>query len=225
MEAKRNGTMRAGIRRLRAIFATCSIHRATFWLPIGIACLCALALAQTGPGLPPLNESGQIVFAGRSTPYVIRHLPINSFPQLPVAVQDELYRRGCLIPQTYEAHRPENVVHGSFESSNSSDWAVLCSVHGIASLLVFFGSNPSQPFTLASEPETERLQPHPMSADLGFNWGIDTATPRQVREYQTGMDPRPPLLNHDAVADSVVEHSTNYHYFANGSWTLVPTAY
>ena len=30
-----------------------------------------------------LNVSGQIVVAGRSTPYLIRHLPVSSFPELP----------------------------------------------------------------------------------------------------------------------------------------------
>ncbi len=217
--------MTAGIRKFMVIVATCAQRRATRWLPIGFLCLCALATAQSEPGLPPLNDSGHIVIGGRSMPYVIRHLPIDSFPQLPIAVQEELYRRGCLIPQTYEAHGPENVVHGSFEHPGSNDWAVLCSVHGIASLLVFFGSRPGQSFTLATEPETERLQPHPPSASLGFNWGIDAASPRQVHDAQAGMNPRPPFLSHDAVADSVVEHTTNYHYFADGTWTLVPTPY
>ena len=127
--------------------------------------------------------------AGRSTPYIIRHLPINSFPQLPVAVQNELYRRGCLIPQTYAAHRPENVVHGSFERPGSSDWAVLCSERGICVAPGLLRLQPQQPFTLATEPETERLQPHPPSAYLGFNWGIDAASPQQVHDAQAGMDP------------------------------------
>ena len=88
----------------------------------------------------PLNVSGQVTVDGRPIPYLIRHLPVNAFPQLPAAVQDALTRRGCLIPQTYEAHQPENVVHASLERHGSSDWAVLCSVDGTVSLLVFFAS-------------------------------------------------------------------------------------
>ena len=83
---------------------------------------------------------------GHPTPYLIRHLPVSSFPDLPPAVQEQLDRRGCLIPQTYEAHQPENVVHASLERPGSSDWAVLCSAQGTVSLLVFFGSGSSQPF-------------------------------------------------------------------------------
>jgi len=174
-------------------------------------------------GLPQLDEAGQVLVAGRSTPYLIRHLPVSSFPQLPAAVQQELNHRGCLIPQTYEAHRPENVVHASLERVGSSDWAVLCSAQGTVSLLVFFDGNSDRPFVLASSPETERLQPRNAEGALGFNWGLDRATPQQVRDAQAGMDPRPPLLPHDALADSVIENYTAYHFYAANAWTLLPT--
>jgi hypothetical protein len=172
---------------------------------------------------PRLNDSGHIDVAGRSVAYLIRHLPVSSFPELPAAIQDQLNRRGCLIVQTYEAHRPENVIHGSFEKPGSSDWAVLCSAQGTVSLLVFFASSPSEPATLASSPETEHLQAHDPTGVLGFNWGIDPAAPEQVHEAQSGMDPRPAKLDHDAVSDSMVEHRTVYHYFAKTAWTLVDT--
>jgi hypothetical protein len=109
------------------------------------------------------------VVAGHSTPYLIRHLPVSSFPELPAGIVDLLNRRGCTIPQTYEAHRPENVVHASLEHAGSSDWAVLCSVQGTVSLLVFFngasaGGRTAQPVVLASALETERLQAHDPAA-------------------------------------------------------------
>ena len=173
--------------------------------------------------LPQLTESGRIVVAGRSTAYLIRHLPVSSFPDLPAQVAELLNRRGCLIPQTYEAHRPENAIHASLEHAGSSDWAVLCSAEGTVSLLVFFASDPAQPIVLASAPETERLQAHDASGVLGFNWGIDPATPERIREAQAGMEHRPPRLDHDALADSVVEHRTVFHFYAKSAWTLVET--
>src|ERR1039458_1460391 len=115
--------------------------------------LCVGALLQAQPAKIPssqLNESGRVVVEGQSTPYVIRHLPVSSFPQLPNSVAKALAERGCLIPQTYQAHRPENVVQASLEQPGSSDWAVLCSAQGTVSLLVFFGDGSSQPFTLAA---------------------------------------------------------------------------
>jgi hypothetical protein len=168
-----------------------------------------------------LTESGQIVVAGFRTQYLIRRLPVSSFPELPAGVVNLLDRRGCLIPQTYAAHHPENVVHASLEGAGSSDWAVLCSAQGTVSLLVLFSSDPTELMVLASASETERLQAHDPSGVLGFNWGIDPASPAQVREAQTGMDPRPLRLDHDALADSVVEHKTVYHFYARKVWTLV----
>ena len=179
------------------------------------------------PAQPPpaqLTESGQIVVGGRSTPYLIRHLPVSSFPELPAGFQELLNRRGCLIPQTYEAHGPENVIHASLERAGSSDWAVLCSTQGTVSLLVFFASTPAQLVVLASAPETERLQAHDPSGVLGFNWGIDPASPGQVREAQTGMEHRPPQLDHDALADSVIDRRTVYRFYARKAWTVLETS-
>jgi len=87
-----------------------------------------------------LVETGQLLVAGHEVPYRIRNLPVSSFPDLPPGVAETLNDRGCLIPQTYEAKGPENVIHGSFEHSGSNDWAVLCSAKGQVELLVFFSS-------------------------------------------------------------------------------------
>jgi hypothetical protein len=188
-------------------------------------CNCALVQAQQQPPPVPLIKSGQIVVDGRSIPYLIRSLPVSSFPELPLAIQDLLNIRGCLIPQTYEAHHPENVVHASLERPGSSDWAVLCSAEGTVSLLVFFGSRSAsaqgQPIVLVSTLETERLQVHDPSGVLGFNWGIDPASPEQIHVAQYGMERRPLRLDHDALADSVVDRRTVYHFYAKNVWTLV----
>jgi hypothetical protein len=179
---------------------------------------CSLLPAQSPP---PLTDSGQIIIDGRATPYRIRHLPVTSFPDLPDAVADQLTRRGCLIPQTYQAHHPENVVHGSLEHPGSSDWAVLCSAKGTVSLLVFFSSAPASVLVLATAPETARLQSHDATGVLGFNWGIDPASPEQVREARSGMEHRPSILNHDALADTIIGRRTVYHFFLKSEWTLL----
>ena len=173
------------------------------------------------PNQAPLVESGQIIVDGHPTPYVIRHLPISSFPDLPPAIQQQLDHRGCLIPQTYEAHGPENVVHASLERPGSSDCAILCSARGTVSLLVFFGDDSSQTFTLASAPETERLQTHDPSGVLGFNWGIDPASPEQVHDAQLPMRHPPPRLNHDALADTLIDRHTVYRFYLKSGWIVL----
>src|SRR6266571_505562 len=117
-----------------------------------------------------LAETGNIVVGGQSVPYLIRRLPVSSFPKLPDAMAEVLTARGCMIPQTYQAHRPENVIRASLERAGSSDWAVLCSAHGTVTLLVFFASAPEKPMALASTAETQSLETHDRSGVLGFDW-------------------------------------------------------
>jgi hypothetical protein len=152
---------------------------------------------------------------------LIRHLPVSSFPGLPDQLRELLNRRGCFIPQTYEAHQPENVVHASLERAGSSDWAILCSSRGTVSLLVFFSSTPDQLVVLAVFPETARLQSHDPSGVLGFNWGIDPASPQQIHQAQSGLEHRPQLVDHDALADSIVDRRTVYRFYSKNVWTLL----
>ena len=192
----------------------------------GMAAFATVFLHADGQQSPPptrdLNSSGQVTVDGHLTPYLIRHLPVNAFPQLPPAIQDALTRRGCLVPQTYEAHQPENVVNASFERHGSSDWAVLCSVDGRVSLLVFF-ANRGDPMVLATAPETDRLEAHGLSQVLGFNWGIDPASPDAVHLAQLGMSHPPPRLDHDALADSVIDQMTIYRVYTKGVWAVADT--
>lgn len=169
----------------------------------------------------PFNESGKTTIDGRTVPYLVRRLPVDSFPDLPDAIAGILNERGCLIPQTYQAHHPENVIHASFERPGSSDWAVLCSAHGKVDLLVFFGESQSKPVMLSSAPELERIQRHDSTGIFGFDWGIDPATPQRVHEAQTGMQRHPPMLDHDALMDTVLNQKTIYRFYTHNSWTVV----
>jgi hypothetical protein len=183
-----------------------------------LLCLGRSTAAQTAPAL---NTSGNIMVDGKSAPYMIRHLPVSSFPNLPQAVRSEIEARGCLIPQTYEAHHPENVAHGSLQRAGSADWALLCSIEGTVSLMVFFGDAPTQPLVLASAQETEHLQRNTATGVYGFNWAIDPASPERVHDAATGQRSRPPMLDHDALADSIIDRRTVYHFYANNAWTLL----
>jgi hypothetical protein len=200
-----------------------AVFRKSGWvLNVLLCALPSVSAQQQSPSFQ-FTEAGHIEVNGHSTPFLIRHLPVSSFPQLPAAVQNALNQRGCIIPQTYEAHAPENVVAASLARRGSADWAVLCSEHGMVSLLVFFAGGAAQPTVLASAPETERLAAHGADGVLGFDWGIDVASPAQVHEAQSEMKRRPPLLDHDALADSRIEQTTVYHYFSTSGWTVVQT--
>jgi hypothetical protein len=166
-----------------------------------------------------IAERGTLTVNGKSTPYLIRRLPITTFPDLPSPIAAELTRRSCMIPQSYQAHRPENVIHGSFESPTSSDWAVLCSTGSRVTLLVFFSSTAASPIILDEADEKSLLQPHDLTGILGFNWGIDAATPAAVHQAQAALDHRPTPPTHDSVALSWLEHRTTYRLYEKGHWT------
>ena len=196
----------------------------TRWILVCALALLTAAAQQPDAASRPLDESGHVMIEGRNVPYLIRHLPVNAFPDLPAPVADQLNQRQCLIPQSYEAHHPENVVHASLEHVASTDWAVLCSANGRVSLLVFLGSAGHKPSVLATATETARLQRHDSSGVLGFNWAIEPASPEAVHQAQSSMEKRPPRLDHDTLADITLDRNTVYRFFKKGSWTLVDTS-
>jgi hypothetical protein len=187
-----------------------------------IAMLAAAFLSAQQPLPSTLVITGHHAFNGVELPFTIHHLPITSFPDLPRAAADTLTRRGCLIPQSAEAHHPENVIHGSFEHPGSSDWALLCKERESVSLLVFFASNPGTPVLVTGAPERDLLRPLPNQKELGFALAIDPASPERVHEAQLSLTPRPPGLDHDAIAESRLDGPTVYRYFSNGAWTQLP---
>ncbi len=200
------------------IFAVRRPRFSVFSVLVLALAVASLASAQDASSL---ITAGQVNQDGRTVAYEVRHLPVSSYPNLPLDLAGQLTDRGCLIPQTYAARRPENVVHASFQNPGSSDWAVLCSTQGTVRLMVFFGTAPGQPHTLVSAPETQRLQTRFGTGVLGFNWGIDPATPEAIRQAQIGLIPRPARLDHDALSDSAVDHKTIYRFYAKGAWSVL----
>ena len=142
--------------------------------------------------------------------YRIRLLPLSSFPQLPPPVALQLDQKGCMIPQTYEAHEPENVIQGSFEKQGSRDWAALCSIKGVTTLYVFFQSDFANPIPLRHQPDIQWLGVE-WSLDYGSAWGIATRPARMIHPRGSA--------DHDGIEDSDIEQSSTIHYYDKGRWT------
>ena len=190
-----------------------------------------IATAAGVPWLAPAQESNQ---AARSTEqvesgrvrlpngaevvYRIRLLPLTSFPAMPPAVSAQLNERNCMVPQTYEARAPENVVHASLERKGSDDWAVLCSVNGSTTLYVFFQSKLSAPLALRRQRDTEWLGSEVVGA-YGSAWGSRDAVPRRCAHAKGGASSHIGF-EHDGIDDSFVEKSSTTHYFEDGTWMV-----
>lgn len=148
--------------------------------------------------------------------YAFRMLPPDSFPDLPAAVLHDLEKRHCMVPQTYEAHAPENVIHGAFRETGSTDWAVLCSQDGTSTLLVYWNGSPSKPAEIAAQPDTDTADPHDETSILGYARGIDPASPNTINETLANRTYGP--FDHDGIKDAHIEKSSVIHYFKNGTW-------
>jgi hypothetical protein len=175
------------------------------------------ASAQTPSPNAERVESGQMVSPGGGVlHYRIRLLPLASFPALPVGVVAQLSRRECMIPQTFEAQQPENVVHGAFRAAGSRDWAALCSASGSTTLYVFFAGEFDAPVALRSQLDSEWLGAEPGSSVYGSAWGIASLPASELRA--SPYLHHAATLDHDAIDDARLERSEIIHYFQAGKW-------
>jgi hypothetical protein len=164
-------------------------------------------------------ETGRVTVApGDVLEYRIRLLPLASFPALPAPVAAQLYRHGCMIPQSFEAREPENVIHGAFRGSGSDDWAVLCSVSGTTTLYVFFAGQYDAPLALRSQPDTAWLGTEPGGSIFSSAWGIALRHSTELRAYP---EFRRLHADHDGIEDARLERSSIIHYCDDGKWIVV----
>ncbi len=179
------------------------------------------AAAQSpAPGTAERVESGQVhTPSGATGNYRIRLLPVDSFPDLPQPIAAWLRLRGCMIPQTYEAQEPENVIRGAFRAPASDDWAALCSVRGVSTLYVFFSGTYAHPVPLRSQQDSLWLGHEPGSSVLGSAWGISA---RSAQDLRTSAQVQPGfIIDHDGIEDTDLERSLTIRYFQSGAWQIV----
>ena len=149
----------------------------------------------------------------------IRRLSPDDFPQLPGAVGDALKERSCAVPQSFYPERPHNVVSGAFARAGQRDWAVLCSVDGRSSILIFWadGVTPT-PAELAPADDATFLQGIG-NDQIGYSRVIDRADTAWIREHAEAYDgPLPKRLDHDGINDAFVEKGSHVLYYEDGAW-------
>jgi hypothetical protein len=178
-------------------------------------------LAQTPSTNTEQIETGRIRLpSGAEVVYRIRLLPLASFPSLPPAVVAQLDQRKCMVPQTYEARAPENVIRGALERRGSDDWAVLCSVNGATTLYVFFQSQLTDPIALRHQRDTEWLGSEVLGA-YGSAWGISLSLPSRIRAATRAASNSGLVVDHDGIEDAFIEKSATTHYFQDGVWRII----
>jgi hypothetical protein len=148
---------------------------------------------------------------------VVRLSP-TAFPELPQNILADLQRRGCTIPQVPMIDGRQNVIKGEFAKPGQTDWAVLCSVGRLSSILIFWNGSGSNPAEIAKRKDFDDLQ----------GWGSDkivysrAVTPVGkafiMEHFEAYGGPKPPPIDHLGIDDAFVGKASVVEYFFKGKW-------
>ena len=177
-----------------------------FWLA-GV--LSGTVLAQNPPDLQRAFEAAE---------RKILRLSPSAFPDLPKNLRADLIRRGCLIPQVPPAKQPHNVIKGAFAKADQTDWAILCSIRGVSSILVYWNASAANPAQIAERKDFDRLQD---SGADGITYGRVIAPADRtyiLKHYEAYAGTKPPPLDHQGIDDAFVEKGSLVFYFYQGKW-------
>jgi hypothetical protein len=142
----------------------------------------------------------------------------SAFPNLPSEVSTELTRRGCTIPQPYNAKgENKNVITGTLTSAGQTDWAILCSRERRSVILVFRGGHSGQVDELAAEADSQYLQQVSGQA-IGYSRLLAIATPKIIRRNATPGTHLPRAIDHDGIDDIFVEKASVVWYYSGETW-------
>jgi len=147
----------------------------------------------------------------------IVRLPPAAFPDLPGTVVRELERRGCTIPQSF-SKKASNVIQGEFAKPGETDWAVLCSVKGVSTILVFWKGSETNPAAIA--PLEDRIFLQGISPDtIAYSREITPVGKDFIRQhYNAYGGPKPPPIDHQGIDDAFLEKASEVWYLHMGKW-------
>ena len=147
---------------------------------------------------------------------IVRLLP-TAFPELPGNLVRELQRRRCTVPQAVRG-QTRNVIRGAFTKPGQMDWAVLCSVNGTSSILVFWNGSERNAAEVAPVKDIDFLQ-----GDVGdkivYSRGLSVVGRDYIIErYQAYGGPTPPPIDHQGIDDAFFGKASGVHYLFEGKW-------
>jgi hypothetical protein len=148
-----------------------------------------------------------------------RRLAPAAYPALPPGVRADLERRGCAIPQTTFDSHPHNVIRGHFRTPDQLDWAVLCSVERVSTILVYWAGRADSVDELAPEPDKNFLQGWHADS-IVFSRSIAPADPTYIREHAAryGGEATPVPIHHEGIDDGFAGKGSVVRYWHLGKW-------
>lgn len=113
---------------------------------------------------------------------------------------------------------PHNVIKGEFAKPGQTDWAVLCSVRGTSSILVYWNGSAADPTQLAPVQDSDRLQSWTENK-MVYSRKIATVDRAFIMEhYRTYGGETPPPIDHHGVDDAFYGKASEVHYLHQGKW-------
>jgi hypothetical protein len=114
--------------------------------------------------------------------------------------------------------KPQNVIKGEFTRKGQIDWAALCSLNRVSTILVFRNASERNPSELAREADIDKLQ-----AVAGDVIAYSRTISRVGREYILSHygaygGPKPPTVDHQGIDDAFEGKASIVHYFHAGRW-------
>ena len=176
------------------------------------------ALVSLTAGIDPAKPSQELTGKLREADLQVTRLPPSAFPELPKSIRRELERRGCTIPQVWAEKKPQNVIKGEFTCKGQTDWAVLCSLNRVSTILIFRNASEQHPSELARESDIDKLQGVGGDA-IGYSRAISPVGQQFILDqYRVYGGPKPPTIDHQGINDAFVEKASGVHYFHAGKW-------
>jgi hypothetical protein len=148
---------------------------------------------------------------------VVRLYP-TAFPELPKNLVAALQRRGCTIPQVPMIAGRHNVIKGEFLKPEQTDWAVLCSVRQVSSILVFWNGSDTNPSEIAKRKDLDRLQGWDGNK-IVFSSAITPVGREYILDhYKAYGGEKPPTIDHQGINDVDYGKASLVLYFYRGKW-------
>ena len=148
---------------------------------------------------------------------VVRLNP-TAFPELPENLEAALQRRGCTIPQVPMIDGRHNVIRGEFLKPGQTDWAVLCSVGRVSSILAFWNGSETSLAEIAKRKDLDRLQGW-VGDKIVFSSPISPVGREYILEhYRAYGGEKPPAIDHQGINDMFYGKGSEVLYFYRGRW-------
>ena len=112
----------------------------------------------------------------------------------------------------------DNVVQGHFARPDQTDWAVLCSVRSVSSILIFWNGSEANPSSIESRKDIDVMQSW-TDGKIVFSRQIAPVGEAYIMKHYTAYGgPKPPPLDHEGIDDRFVGKASVVQYFYQGKW-------